>query len=61
MKSPIYSVCLIVLRKANSLIFLLLGPQNYKGCSPGIKRIGWIPITRVPNNELRALHIHYKE
>ena len=38
-------------------MFLLLGPQNYQICPPGVKRIGWIAITVVPNNELRALHI----
>ena len=47
--------------KSESLLFLLLGPQNYQRCPPGIKRIGWIAITIVPNNELRALHIYYKE
>lgn len=46
--------------KPRSLMFLLLGPQNYQICPPGIKRIGWIAITIVPNNELRALHIFYK-
>ena len=46
--------------KPNSLMFLLLGPQNYQYCPKGIKRIGWIAITIVPNNELRALHIFYK-
>jgi hypothetical protein len=46
--------------KPGSLMFLLLGPQNYQWCSKGIKRIGWVAITIVPNNELRALHIFYK-
>ena len=46
--------------KNNSLLFLLLGPQNYQWTPPGIKRIGWIAITIVPNNELRALHIFHK-
>jgi hypothetical protein len=41
--------------KVGSLFFLLLGPQNYQWCPPGVKRIGWISITVVPNNELRAL------
>ena len=41
-------------------MFLLLGPQNYQICPPGVKRIGWIAITVVPNNELRALHIFLK-
>jgi hypothetical protein len=43
--------------KPGSLLFLLLGPQNYQWCPPGVKRIGWICCTIVPNNELRALHI----
>ena len=47
--------------KSKSLMFLLLGPQNYQICPAGIKRIGWIPISIIPNNELRALHIYYKE
>ena len=46
--------------KANSLMFLLLGPQNYQYCPTEITRIGWIAITIVPNNELRALHIYVK-
>lgn len=46
--------------KTGSLMFLLLGPQNYQICPRGVKRIGWIPISIVPNNELRALHIFYK-
>lgn len=40
--------------RANSLLFLLLGPQNYQWTPAGVKRIGWIAITIVPNNELRA-------
>jgi hypothetical protein len=43
-----------------SLMFLLLGPQNYQWHPKGIKRIGWIAITVVPNNEVRALNIFYK-
>ena len=46
--------------KPKSLMFLLLGPKNYQVCPPGVKRIGWIAITIVPNNELRALHIFFK-
>ncbi|HEY9387537.1 MAG TPA: hypothetical protein VIP70_10895 [Nitrososphaeraceae archaeon] len=46
--------------KVGSLLFLLLGPQNYQWCPPGVKRIGWVAITIIPNNELRALHIFYK-
>jgi hypothetical protein len=43
--------------KVGALLFLLLGQQNYQRCPPGVKRIGCIPITIVPNNEFRALHI----
>lgn len=46
--------------RANSLLFLLLGPQNYQWAPAELKRIGWIAITIVPNNELRALHIFHK-
>ena len=46
--------------KVDALLFLLLGPQNYQWCPPGVRRIGWIAITVVPNNELRALHIFHK-
>jgi hypothetical protein len=47
--------------KLGALMFLLLGPQDYQWCPPNVKRIGWIAITIVPNNELRALHIYRKE
>jgi len=47
--------------KLGALMFLLLGPQNYQWTPPGVRRIGWIAITIVPNNELRALHIYIKE
>ena len=46
--------------KVGSLMFLLLGAQNYQMCPPGVQRIGWIAMSIVPNNELRALHIFYK-
>jgi hypothetical protein len=46
--------------KVGSLMFLLLGPQNYQWHPKGVKRIGWIAITVVPNNEVRALNIFYK-
>lgn len=46
--------------RPGSLMFLLLGPQNYQWTPPGVVRIGWIAITIVPNNELRALHIYLK-
>jgi hypothetical protein len=46
--------------KIGSLMFLLLGPKNYQICPPGTKRIGWIALTVVPNNEVRGLNIYYK-
>ena len=46
--------------KPGALLFLLLGPQNYQRHPPTIRRIGWVAITVIPNNELRALHIFYK-
>jgi hypothetical protein len=46
--------------KVGSLMLLLLGPKNYQMCPQGIKRIGWIALTVVPNNEVRSLHIYYK-
>lgn len=46
--------------RVGSLMFLLLGPQNYQWHPNGVKRIGCVPITIVPNNELRVLNIYYK-
>jgi hypothetical protein len=46
--------------KPGSLMFLLLGPQNYQWAPLGCVRVGWMGITVVPSNELRALHIYYK-
>ena len=49
--------------KPGSLMFLLLGEcwkKNYQPCPPGVKRIGFIAMFIVPNNELRALNIFYK-
>lgn len=46
--------------KPGSLMFLLLGPQNIQSCPAGTKRIGYIDITVVPNNEIRCLNIFYK-
>jgi hypothetical protein len=43
-----------------SLMFLLLGPQNYQWHPKGTKRIGIITMTVVPNNEIRALNIYLK-
>lgn len=46
--------------KVGSLMFLLLGPQNYQWCPAGVKRIGLVFATVVPNNEVRCLNIYYK-
>jgi hypothetical protein len=46
--------------KPGSLMFLLLGPQNYQIHPKGVKRIGYIDISVVPNNEIRCLNIYYK-
>jgi hypothetical protein len=46
--------------KVGSLMFLLLGPKNYQWCPEGVKRIGCVSLTVVPNNELRVLNIYYK-
>jgi hypothetical protein len=46
--------------RKGALMFLLLGPRNYQWCPPGVIRIGWIALTIVPNNELRALNIFLK-
>src|SRR4030095_8230525 len=45
--------------KPNSLMFLLCS-QNYQICPPGVKRIGIILMTVVPNNEIRACNIYQK-
>jgi hypothetical protein len=46
--------------KVGSVMFLLLGPQNYQWCPAGVKRIGLISASIVPNNETRCLNIYYK-
>jgi hypothetical protein len=43
-----------------SLMFLLLGPQNYQWHPSGVMRIGLVTIGVVPNNEFRTLNIFYK-
>jgi hypothetical protein len=45
--------------RPGSLMFLLCS-QNYQICPPGVKRIGIIVITVVPNNEIRACNIYQK-
>lgn len=47
--------------KVGALLFLLLGNSpNYQPCPPGIKRIGYVNVSIVPNNETRDLNIYYK-
>jgi len=46
--------------KTDSPMFLLLGPQNYQIHPKGVRRIGYIDISVVPNNEIRCLNIYYK-
>ena len=46
--------------KRGSLLFLLLGNVNYMWHPIGVKRIGYINLTIVPNNEVRSLNIFYK-
>ncbi|HEY7573406.1 MAG TPA: hypothetical protein VH796_18760 [Nitrososphaeraceae archaeon] len=45
--------------KVGSLLFLLLG-NPYQRCPKGVKRIGCIAITVIPNNEARFLNIYLK-
>jgi hypothetical protein len=46
--------------KKDSLLFLLLGSQNYQWCPAGVRRIGLIYASIVPNYETRALNIYYR-
>jgi hypothetical protein len=45
--------------KTGSLMFLLLG-KPYQPCPKGVKRIGCIDISVIPNNEVRFLNIYWK-
>jgi hypothetical protein len=45
--------------KRGSLMFLLLG-NSYQPCPKGVKRIGCIAISVIPNNEVRFLNIYLK-
>jgi hypothetical protein len=45
--------------KPGSLMFLLLG-KPYQPCPNGVKRIGCIDISVIPNNEVRFLNIYWK-
>jgi hypothetical protein len=45
--------------KVGSVMFLLLGDnKNYQWCPAGVKRIGLISASIVPNNETRCLNIY---
>lgn len=49
--------------KPNSLMFMLIGPQNYQASplkAKGGIRVGLIYISVIPNNETRALNIYMK-
>lgn len=46
--------------KKHSLLFLLLGPVNYQWHPKGTRRIAYIDMTVVPNNEVRCLNVFYK-
>jgi hypothetical protein len=52
------AACRVV--KAGSLVILLLGNVNRQAAPIGLKRIGWIPISCIPSNEIRAIHLYYK-
>jgi hypothetical protein len=45
--------------KPGSLMFLLLG-NSYQPCPKGVKRVGCIAISVIPNNEVRFLNIYLK-
>ena len=46
--------------KIQSLLFLLLGPTNYQWHPRGTRRIAFINMTVIPNNEVRCLNVFYK-
>lgn len=46
--------------KPGGLLFLLLGAKNMQWCPDSLIRIGWLGITIVPNQEIRALHCYIK-
>jgi hypothetical protein len=46
--------------RKGSLMFMLLGPTNYQWHPKGTKRIAYIDMTVVPNNEVRCLNVFYK-
>ncbi|HEY7082377.1 MAG TPA: hypothetical protein VH500_22025 [Nitrososphaeraceae archaeon] len=45
--------------KPGSLMFLLIG-NSYQCCPKGVKRMGYIAISVVPNNEVRFLNVYLK-
>lgn len=47
--------------KPGGLLFLLLGAKNMQWCPDSLIRIGWLGITIVPNQEIRALHCYIKK
>ena len=44
----------------HSLLFLLSGPTNFQWHPKGTRRIAYIDMTVVPNNEVRCLNVFYK-
>jgi hypothetical protein len=46
--------------KVGSLMFMLLGHTSYQPAPQGVKRIGHITISIIPNNEVRDLHVYFK-
>ncbi|MGC2308624.1 MAG: hypothetical protein WA461_09480 [Nitrososphaeraceae archaeon] len=47
--------------KPRGLLFLLMGSVNMQWHPKELIRIGWIAITIIPNQEVRALHIYLKK
>ncbi|PWU79081.1 MAG: hypothetical protein DLM72_19250 [Candidatus Nitrosopolaris wilkensis] len=46
--------------KSGSLMFLLLGPQNYQICTNDTRRVGLSILSIKPSNKCRCLNIYYK-
>ena len=47
--------------KSGGLLFLLLGAKNMQWHPKSVTRIGWLGITVVPNQEIRALHCYIRK
>jgi hypothetical protein len=47
--------------ESGGLLFLLLGAKNMQWHPESVTRIGWLGITVVPNQEIRALHCYVKK